>query len=161
MLKVAVVGLGWWGRIIVGLLKESGKLRPLIGVDIVSGSASDFCRQSGLEYCDEFGKILQDPRIEGVILCTPHSQHCGQIVRAAGAGKHVFCEKPLSLTRTDVLKAVSACNANRVALAVGHERRFEPPVLELFRLAAGGALGTLLQVEANFSQDKLDRKSVV
>jgi predicted dehydrogenase len=92
--------------------------------------------------------------VQAVILCTPHSQHCEQIVRAANAKKHVFCEKPLSLSRAEVLKAVAACNANGVVLGVGHEKRFEPPVQEVFRLAASGALGTLLQVEANFSQDK-------
>ena len=75
-------------------------------------------------------------------------------MRAAGAKKHVFCEKPLSLSRADVLKAIAACDANGVALGVGHERRFEPPLLELQRMAASGELGTLLQVEANFSQDK-------
>jgi predicted dehydrogenase len=80
--------------------------------------------------------------------------HANQIVSAANAKKHVFCEKPLSLSRADVLRAVEACNANHVVLAVGHEKRFEPPIQELMRLARSGELGTLLQVEANFSQDK-------
>jgi len=66
----------------------------------------------------------------------------------------VFCEKPLSLNRADVLRAVTACSRNQVALAVGHEKRFEPPVQELVRMAKAGELGTLLQIEANFSQDK-------
>jgi len=60
----------------------------------------------------------------------------------------------LSLTRADVLKAVKACNDNKVTLAVGHEKRFEPPIQEIFRAAKSGELGTLLQIEANFSQDK-------
>jgi predicted dehydrogenase len=107
-----------------------------------------------IPFKNSFESVLADPAIQAVILCTPHTQHCGQIVQAAKAKKHVFCEKPLSLSRADVLAAVAACNANRVALAVGHEKRFEPPVQEIFRLAAEGALGTLLQVEANFSQDK-------
>jgi len=101
-----------------------------------------------------YDEALADPAVQGVILCTPHSLHAEQIVRAARAGKHVFCEKPLSLSRADVLRAVQACNEHGVALAVGHEKRFEPPVLELFRLAREGALGRLLQIEANFSQDK-------
>ncbi len=151
MLRVAVVGLGWWGRIIVRLLKSSSRLSPVLGIDVQD---SDFCRESGIEYSPEFDKALKDPRIDGVILCTPHSQHTEQIVRTANARKHVFCEKPLSLSRADVQRAVDACNANGVALAVGHEKRFEPPVQELFRLAKGGELGTLLQVEGNFSQDK-------
>ena len=152
-MRVAVVGLGWWGRIITGLLKGSTKVKPLMGIE-VSDAGSVFCRESGIEYSADFERALEDSRIQGVILCTPHTLHCDQIVRAAHAKKHVFCEKPLSLSRADVLKAVAACNASGVALAVGHEKRFEPPVQEAFRLAAAGTLGTLLQVEANFSQDK-------
>ncbi|HZQ72652.1 MAG TPA: Gfo/Idh/MocA family oxidoreductase, partial [Burkholderiales bacterium] len=49
---------------------------------------------------------------------------------------------------------VAACNANKVTLAVGHEKRFEPPIQELMRLVKSGELGTPLQVEANFVQDK-------
>jgi predicted dehydrogenase len=58
------------------------------------------------------------------------------------------------MSRAEVLRAVQACVDNEVALAVGHEKRFEPPVQEVFRLARAGELGTPLQIEANFSQDK-------
>ena len=153
-LGVAVIGLGWWGRLIVGLLKGSLKFRLLKGVDLNPGEAAAFARDHDLALTSGFEEVLRDPRIEAVILCTPHSQHCDQIVRAANAGKHVFCEKPLALSRADAVRAVAACNANGVALAVGHERRFEPPILEVQRLASNGELGTLLQIEANFSQDK-------
>ena len=153
MLKVALVGLGWWGRTIAGLLKGNSKISLVKGVD-VTPEGERFAAEQGIAFANDFGKALDDPSVHAVVLCTPHSQHCGQIVRAANAKKHVFCEKPLSLNRADVLKAVAACNANGVALAVGHEKRFEPPVVELFRMAAAGELGTLLQVEGNFSQDK-------
>ena len=153
MLKVAVVGLGWWGRIICGLLKGSSKLSLVEAVDVDPASEA-FARDLGVSFSRALEKTLENRNVEGVILCTPHSQHCDQIVKAATAKKHVFCEKPLSLSRADVLKAVAACNASGVALAVGHERRFEPPMLELQRMAAAGELGTLLQIEANFSQDK-------
>jgi predicted dehydrogenase len=92
--------------------------------------------------------------VQGVVLCTPHTLHTDQIVKAANAKKHVFCEKPLSLSRADVLRAVSSCNANAVSLAVGHEKRFEPPIQELMRLVHSGELGIPLQIEANFVQDK-------
>jgi predicted dehydrogenase len=109
---------------------------------------------AGIPFSTDYGETLRDPGVHGVVLCTPHTLHCEQIVRAASAGKHVFCEKPLSLSRQDVLRAVDACNASRVALAVGHEKRFEPPIQELMRMQKAGELGTPLQVEANFSQDK-------
>ncbi|MDQ5849848.1 MAG: Gfo/Idh/MocA family oxidoreductase, partial [Pseudomonadota bacterium] len=147
-LGVAVVGLGWWGRIIVPLLKTSPKFRVVMGVDVRPAEVE------GIRVVSDFDQVLKSPDVHGVILCTPHTQHTEQIVAAANAKKHVFCEKPLSLSRADALRAVKACNDNQVALAVGHEKRFEPPVQELMRLARSGELGKLLQIEANFSQDK-------
>jgi predicted dehydrogenase len=152
-LDVAVVGLGWWGRTIVPLLKDNAKLKVVKGVD-PAPAAADFARSLGISYASSFDEIMTNPEVQGVVLCTPHTQHTGQIIAAAKAKKHVFCEKPLALSRADVLRAVKACNENGVVLAVGHEKRFEPPVQELVRLAKAGELGTLLQIEANFSQDK-------
>jgi predicted dehydrogenase len=152
-LGVAVVGLGWWGRTIVPLLKSSAKLKAVKGVD-PAPAAAEFATSQGIAHAVSFEEALKDPAVEGVVLCTPHTQHTEQIVAAANAKKHVFCEKPLSLSRADVLRAVKACSDNGVALAVGHEKRFEPPVQALFQMAKAGDLGTLLQIEANFSQDK-------
>jgi len=153
MLGVAVVGLGWWGKIVSDLIIAHPRFRLVMGVD-PSEDAQGFARERKIALSGDLGKALSAPDIHAVILCTPHSLHTDQIVRAANAKKHVFCEKPLSLSRADVLRAIDACNANKVVLAVGHEKRFEPPILELMRLAKSGALGTLLQIEANFSQDK-------
>ena len=153
MLNIAVVGLGWWGRTIVDLAGRSDRLR-LVRVADVSPQAAQFAAQRQLAFSPKFEDVLADPQVQGVVLCTPHTQHTDQIVAAARAGKHVFCEKPLSMTRVDVLRAVAAVTEAGVALAVGHEKRFEPPIVELMRLLQSGALGTPLQVEANFSQDK-------
>jgi predicted dehydrogenase len=153
MLNVAVIGLGWWGRIIVDLLGRSEKLR-VVRVADVSPQGEAFAAERGLAFSSGLDQVLRDPKVQGVVLCTPHTQHTDQIVAAARAGKHVFCEKPLSMTRQDVLRAVQAVEQAGVALAVGHEKRFEPPILEVMRLLKSGALGTPLQVEANFSQDK-------
>ena len=147
MLNVAVCGLGWWGRIIVPLLRTSKKLNVVLGVDPVA-------TMDGIKVEKDFEKALRDPAVQGVVLCTPHTLHTEQIVKAAGAKKHVFCEKPLSLTRNNCIKAVAACNDNGVVLAVGHEKRFEPPIQELLRIVKSGEIGEPLQVEANFSQDK-------
>jgi predicted dehydrogenase len=153
MLDIAVIGLGWWGKIIVDLARTSEKLR-VVRVADVNPQSEGFARERGLPFSTAFEEVLRDPKVKGVVLCTPHSQHTDQIVAAAQAGKHVFCEKPLSMTRADVLRAVAAVEKAGVALAVGHEKRFEPPILEIMRLLKSGALGTPLQVEANFSQDK-------
>ena len=151
-LTVAVIGLGWWGRIIVPLIRTSDRLRVVKVVD-PAPAAQGFAEEQGVPLV-AFDDVLRDPQVQGVVLCTPHTQHTEQIIRAANAKKHVFCEKPLSLSRADVLRAVAACNANGVKLAVGHEKRFEPPIMEVMRLVKAGELGTPLQVEANFLQDK-------
>jgi predicted dehydrogenase len=153
MLNIAVIGLGWWGRIIVDLARGSDKLQ-VVRVADVSPQAASFAGERQLSFSGSFDEVLADPRVQAVVLCTPHSQHTDQIVQAARAGKHVFCEKPLSMSRADVMRAVEAVEQAGVALAVGHEKRFEPPILEIMRLLKTGALGTPLQVEANFSQDK-------
>ena len=152
MLNVAVCGLGWWGRVIVPLAKTSTKLKVARVVD-PDPAAAGFAREQGVPL-SSFDEVLADPAVQGVVLCTPHTLHTGQIVKAANAGKHVFCEKPLSLSRSDVLRAVDAINRKKLSLAVGHEKRFEPPIQEAMRLVKSGELGVPLQIEANFVQDK-------
>jgi predicted dehydrogenase len=152
-LDIGVVGLGWWGRVIVPLAKASSKLR-VVAVADPDPAAAEFAAREQVALSKSYEELLRNPQVKAVVLCTPHTLHTDQIVSAAKAKKHVFCEKPLSLSRADVLKAVAACNENRVALAVGHEKRFEPPIQELMRMLKAGELGTPLQIEANFVQDK-------
>ena len=157
MFNVAVAGMGWWGKIIVLQLKKSSKISVSTVVEPNTAAAAglgDFARTHGVAVVADLNDVLRDPAIQGVVLCTPHTLHADQIVAAANAGKHVFCEKPLSMTRADVLRAIKAVNDNKVALAVGHEKRFEPPIIEAMRIIQSGELGTPLQIEANFSQDK-------
>ncbi|HWI99563.1 MAG TPA: Gfo/Idh/MocA family oxidoreductase [Burkholderiales bacterium] len=148
-----MIGLGWWGRVIVPLAKSSTKLR-VVAVADPDPAAAQVAGPQSVPLAKSYEDVLENPGVEGVVLCTPHTLHTDQIVRAANAGKHVFCEKPLSLSRKEVLRAVEACNQNGVKLAVGHEKRFEPPIHELMRMAKSGELGTPLQIEANFVQDK-------
>jgi predicted dehydrogenase len=154
LINVALAGLGWWGRTMTPLLEKSSKLKLVRMVDPNAAAAAGFAKEHGVPFSASLEDALADPSVQAVILATPHTLHCEQIVQAASAGKHVFCEKPLCMSRAEVLRATAAVNANRVKLAVGHERRFEPPTLALMRAVSSGEIGTPLQFEANFSQDK-------
>ena len=154
MLDVAVVGMGWWGKTLVNLIGKSSKLRVVKGMKRNPATEADFAREHGFEMVSNYAEVLKDPKVKAVLLCTPHTTHTEQVIAAANAGKHVFCEKPLSLTRADAARALAAINANQLQIAVGHERRFEPPILDLMRTIQSGELGVPLQIEANFSQDK-------
>jgi predicted dehydrogenase len=87
------------------------------------------------------------------VLATPHSLHCEQVVAAAQAGKAVFCEKPLTLTKTEAARAIEACRKAGVVLAVGTDKRFFPAVHELLRFVKDGELGRVLHLEAHFSNE--------
>jgi predicted dehydrogenase len=153
MLDAAIVGLGWWGRTITELVVSSAKLRLIKAVD-VDAKARAWAASRGFATAASLDEALVDPAVHAVILATPHSLHTRQIAAAAAAKKHVFCEKPLALRRSDAVASLAACKAAGVVLGLGHERRFEPPVRELARRARTGSLGTLLQIEASFAQDK-------
>jgi predicted dehydrogenase len=153
VIDVAVVGLGWWGRNVVGLLPGSERIRPVLGVDVAPEGRA-WARSQGLAVTGELQDALDDPRIDAVVLCSPHRFHSAQIVAAAQAGKHVFCEKPFCTTTAEADAALAAVAAAGVRLGIGHERRFEAPVREMQELCRSGTLGTLLALEGNFSQDK-------
>jgi len=155
MIRAAVVGLGWWGRTIVERLQDSRKLQVVRAVDVRSDAARPFAAAHGLPLSSALDEALADPGIEAVILATPHSLHHAQVLAAAAAGRHVFCEKPLALRRADAEAMVRACRARGLVLGIGHERRFEPALIEVKRLIEAGALGTVMHIEANFSHDKL------
>ncbi len=155
--RIAVIGYGWWGKTITRTLAAS----PLVSVrQVVEPDAAvrEVARAdgtvAGFAVADSFEAALADATIDAVVLCTPHKAHAAQIAAAAGAGKHVFCEKPLCLTYADAVAAVAACSRAGVMLGIGHERRFEPAVIDLRARIARGDIGNVLQIEANFSQDK-------
>jgi predicted dehydrogenase len=149
------VGLGWWGRTIVQRLQGSDKLLVVRAVDVRPETAAPFAAEHGLPLSSSLDEALADPEVEAVILATPHSLHKGQVLASAAAGKHVFCEKPLALRGADAREMVRACNERGLVLGVGHERRFEPALIEAKRLIDDGELGTLMHIEASFSHDKL------
>ncbi len=150
----AIVGLGWWGKKMATLVNAGGaQMRFVHGVDPnpeVQGFAADL----GMRFSSDLAAALTDPDVEAVILATPHALHQEQIAQAVAAGKHVFCEKPLAMTRKDAEASVALCQNAGLVLGMGHERRFEPPIAEILDAASSGRLGRLLQIESNFSHDK-------
>ena len=153
MIEAAIVGLGWWGRAILRELSGSSVIKVVLGID-PEPPARDTVAASGLAVSPRLEDALERDDIRAVILCSPHKHHAAQIVAAAKAGKHVFCEKPLSTTAHEMEAVAAAVKAAGVQLGIGHERRFEPGVIELRRRLAAGELGTALLMEGNFSQDK-------
>jgi predicted dehydrogenase len=151
MIHAAIVGLGTWGQHLVASVHgKSDLIRFVAGATRTAGKAADFCGRQGIRLFPSYKGVLEDPAVEAVVLATPHSAHTEQIVAAAEAGKHVFVEKPLGLSRADSERAVAACAARGVTLAVGYNWRFQPALQEIRRALDDGRLGKLLHVEGNF-----------
>jgi len=153
MLDVAIVGMGRWGRVLVDSVqgKEGAPLRFVAGSTGTPEKARDYAAAKGIRLLDSYDAILADPAVKAVVLATPHGQHAEQVIQAARAGKHVFVEKPFTLSKADAEAAVEACRKAGVVMALGHNRRFLPATALMKQMLAEGKLGTLLHVEGNFS----------
>ena len=154
MIDAAIVGLGWWGKNIVGAVQgKSEKLRFVHGVSKEIDAALPIAEANGFTLSDDLEKALADPKVQAVVLATPHSLHADQIVRVASAGKPVFCEKPLTLKRVDAERAIAACRKAGVPIGVGTNKRFWPSMVELRRVAKSGVLGSLMHIEGHYSNE--------
>lgn len=152
MLNIAIIGLGWWGLTHLRFMQESKRVKAIIGFD-PDAQARAAAEKAGLKTIQSFEAILADPNVDAVLLCTPHAGHVREITAAAKAGKHVFCEKPLGIDPIQAESAFEAVQQAGVVLGIGHERRFEPAMMEMLARARAGEFGELLAIEGNFSQD--------
>jgi predicted dehydrogenase len=141
MLRTAIVGLGWWGKMLVNSAQGKGGVQFVLGQTRTRSTAEDFCREKGIRLVERYDDVLADKSVDAVVLATPHSQHGDQVRKAAAAGKHVFSEKPFTLTAQDAQNAIAATEQAGVVLAVGFNRRFHPSMQELRRRVRDGSLG--------------------
>lgn len=86
--------------------------------------------------------VINDPEIDAVLLCSPTDQHAIQIIAAANAGKHVFCEKPISLTMPEIDRALAAVAKAGVKLQIGFNRRFDANFQRARQAVSSGEIGT-------------------
>ena len=154
MIRAALVGLGWWGGELAEAAKRlDGPLRIAACTSLSTDETRQFAERFGARPLANFDAALAAPDLDAVILATPHSLHAEQVMAAATAGKHVFIEKPFTLTAASGHMAADACARAGVTLAVGHNRRFSAGARALKDLVERGALGTVLHVEGHFSSN--------
>ena len=151
MIRAAVVGLGWWGQRIWTSLQGSERIEVVRGMDVTFDHLAEFAERSGLALTRSYEDVLGDPEVDAVILTTPHGLHEEQVLAAAEAGKRIFCEKPLALNGASARRMMEACAGRGILLGIGHERRYEPALVEVKRMVDDGEIGTLRHLEVNWS----------
>ncbi len=152
MINAAIVGLGWWGKTLVEAAQGSEVIRFTAGATrTVSPEVKAFAEAHKFRLAESYEALLADPKIDAVVLATPHSMHARQVIVAATAGKHVFCEKPFTLTKNEAEAAVAATRKAGVTLGLGYNRRFHPEMVRLRERIRTGGLGTIMHVEATMT----------
>ncbi len=149
MIRAGIAGLGWWGQNLVRSVQGTSALISFTaGAVRHPGNVEEFAGEQGLALFDSLDAMLAGADIDAVVLATPHSIHAEQMIAAAAAGKHIFCEKPFTMTKAEAERVIAAANDAGVQAVVGYNRRFHPAMIELRQRLRDGALGTPLHVEA-------------
>ncbi len=151
MIRAAIVGLGRWGRnLVTSVQGKSDKIQFVAGTAATPEKSRDFAAQHRMKLYPEYAQLLAAPDVDAVVLATPHTLHADLIMAAAKARKHVFTEKPFTLTRASAEAAAKACAAANLTLMVGYNWRFQPALREIKAMLEDGRLGKLLHIEGNF-----------
>ena len=149
--RVAAVGIGWWSGVLADALPRGTNLRVVTCATRSPEKRAAFAAKYGCRQAESYEAVLKDPEVEAVLLTTPHTLHGDQVIAAAHAGKHVFVEKPFTLTVDEGRRATEACRRAGVVLAVGHGRRRQPASRALKAMIDDGTMGRVVQIEGNIS----------
>jgi predicted dehydrogenase len=151
--RVAAIGVGGWAKVLADAAAKGTGLTYVACTSRSPENRGAFAKAYGCRDLPSVDAVLADPEVEAVIITTPHAAHADQIVAAGKRGKHVFVEKPFTLTLADARRATDTCRQAGVVLAVGHQRRRQAGSRALKRLIDDGTMGRVVQIEGNFSAD--------
>lgn len=150
MVKVAVVGSGYWGKNLVRNFHTLGALGAICDRDPrVLAKFKDMYK--GIPACRDFDNLLDGsaPPVEAMVIATPAEHHYNLAKKGLLAGKHVFVEKPLSLTEEEGQDLVELAEQNQVILMVGHILQYHSAVIKLKELVVSGELGKIQYLYSN------------
>jgi UDP-2-acetamido-3-amino-2,3-dideoxy-glucuronate N-acetyltransferase len=141
-IKIAVIGAGYWGKNLVRNFHELGVLNT------VCDGAQTVLKQIGESYpgisvTSYMDSVIKDGDIDGVVIAAPAALHCQLAEKALRADKHVFVEKPLSLTYEDGKKLVALAHEKGKILFVGHILHYHAAVIKLKEMVQAGKIGRL------------------
>jgi len=152
----AVVGLGSIARgsVLPAFANcKKAKLVALVGRDKLKAAqlAQEF--NVGAHYhSEEYATCLTNPEVSAVYIAAPNGEHATLAIRAAQAGKHVLCEKPLAANLKQSASMVEACRKSGVLLMTAYRKYYEPSAVHLKQLIQDGSLGRIDVIHTAFSE---------
>jgi predicted dehydrogenase len=149
MVKVAVIGVGYWGPNLVRNLVEA----PLCSEVVVCDSEPDklekiLRRYPSVRVTTNAAEVFASPDIDAVMISTPPTSHFNLARETLDRGKHVFVEKPFTLASRDARKLIELAHRHNRVLMVGHTFEYSPPVRKIKQIIKAGELGQIFYLSA-------------
>ncbi len=153
-LGIALVGLGYYSTDLLGPALQLTKNCSLAG--IVTGTPTKAKRwqqqynipEKNIYDYKSFDSIANNPAIDVIYIVLPPSMHAEYVIKAANAGKHVWCEKPMAITAAECKTMINACNKNKVKLSIGYRMQHEPNTQRIIQFRKEKKYGDILKVSA-------------
>jgi myo-inositol 2-dehydrogenase/D-chiro-inositol 1-dehydrogenase len=123
-IRIGIIGAGYIGGVHAGLLARDDRVRVAAVYDVAAERAQQIALSTGAILSRSAGELIEAS--DAVYITTPNTKHTELAIAAIGAGKHVFCEKPMATSVEDAQKVMEAAGKERAIFQVGHNRRFAP-----------------------------------
>ena len=155
-IRTAIIGTGFMGRVHLEAVRRLG----FVEVAAIAGRRIDAARSMADAYHVErveshYDRILADPEIQAIHICTPNSLHAPIAKAALAAGKHVLCEKPLAMSTKEAQEIETLARVKNLRNCTCHNLRYYPMVQQMRSMREAGDLGEILVVQGTYSQDWL------
>lgn len=154
--RFAPVGLGVISDIFMRACAQSTKCKVTA---LVSGHAKEKAPKYEALYgispkavynYENYDEIAHNPDIDAVYIGLPNSMHAEYTIRAAKAGKHVLCEKPMAISSAECRKMIDVCRENNVKLMIAYRVHYDPMWQQIRKLARSGAIGEIQGFQGGF-----------
>ena len=152
--KLGIVGLGRWARVLTSAAKKSDKFEIVSGFSRSREKRDAFQENFSIPCPDTVEELLANPAIKGVILTVPNEQHLPVAEQVARAGKHIYTEKPIANTLENGLQIEALQRRYDVQVMVGHSARLLKGTRMIKAAIESGELGRVSLIEANFSNER-------
>lgn len=142
-LNIGVIGAGRIGKLHAENLATRVPRTKVLGIaDIMVDAARNTATRLGIpQVSKDYHDLLANKDIQAVAICSATDTHCAIIIEAAQAGKHIFCEKPISFDLKEIDKALQAVDKAGVQLQIGFNRRFDPNFARVRKAVETGEIG--------------------
>jgi len=154
-LGVALVGLGYYSTDLLAPALQLTKQCSLVGIVTGTPSKAEKWKQmynipeKNIYNYQNFDSVANNPDIDVIYIVLPPSMHAEYSIRAAKAGKHVWCEKPMAPSVADCKNMIEACSKNKVKLSIGYRMHHEPNTKKIIQFRKDLAYGKVVKVEAS------------